>query len=79
MKNTFQYIRTGLLLALLGVSSCSKNFGDINTNPSLVSKPDVKFLLSYSQDKIITYQGTEWVWESMEQLMRFTQHVTSSP
>ena len=79
MKNTFQYIKTGLLLALLGVSSCSKNFGDINTNPSLVAKPDVKFLLSYSQDKIITYQGTEWVWESMEQLMRFTQHVTSSP
>ncbi|WP_142685214.1 SusD/RagB family nutrient-binding outer membrane lipoprotein [Chitinophaga polysaccharea] len=80
MKNTLhQYIRTGLLLALLGSGSCSKNFGDINTNPSLVSKPDVKFLLSYSEDKIITYQGTEWVWESMEQLMRFTQHVTSSP
>jgi hypothetical protein len=66
-------------MALLISSSCRKNFGDINTNPSVVTKPDVRFLLSYSQDKLVTYQGTEWVWESMEQLMRFTQHVTSSP
>lgn len=80
MKNTMnRYIKYCMLLALLGAGSCAKNFGDINTDPSLVSKPDVKFLLSYSQDKIITYQGTEWVYESMEQLMRFTQAVTSSP
>ncbi|CAL1518669.1 SusD/RagB family nutrient-binding outer membrane lipoprotein [Chitinophaga sp. MM2321] len=74
-----RYISACILVTLLGTASCTKNFGDINTNPSVVSKPDVKFLLSYSEDKIITYQGTEWVWESMEQLMRFTQHVTSSP
>lgn len=80
MKNIkHRYIKVCIALALLGAASCSKNFGDINTDPSLVSKPDVKFLLSYSEDKIFTYQGTEWVWESMEQLMRFTQHVTSSP
>ncbi|MBC9914785.1 SusD/RagB family nutrient-binding outer membrane lipoprotein [Chitinophaga varians] len=80
MKNIkHRYIKVCMALALLGAGSCSKNFGDINTDPSVVSKPDVKFLLSYSEDKIFTYQGTEWVWESMEQLMRFTQHVTSSP
>lgn len=80
MKNSVnRYIKYCLLAALLGIASCSKNFGDINTDPSLVTKPDVKFLLTYSQDKIVTYQGTEWVWESMEQLMRFTQSVTSSP
>jgi hypothetical protein len=80
MKNSInRYIKYCLLLALLGSSACSKNFGDINTDPSLVAKPDVKFLLSFSQDKIITYQGTEWVFESMEQLMRFTQSVTTSP
>lgn len=80
MKNIInRYIKYSLLLALLGTSSCKKNFGDINTDPSLVAKPNVKYLLSYSQDKIITYQGTEWVYESMEQLMRFTQSVTTSP
>lgn len=68
-----------LAMILVTAAACEKNFGDINTNPSVVTNPDIKFLLSYSQDKLITYQGTEWVWESMEQLMRFTQHVTSSP
>ena len=80
MKNILKrYMGYGLLLALLGTGACSKNFGDINTDPSLVSTPDVKFLLSYSEDKIVTYRGTEWVYESMEQLMRFSQQVTSSP
>ncbi|NML40099.1 SusD/RagB family nutrient-binding outer membrane lipoprotein [Chitinophaga sp. G-6-1-13] len=80
MKNTkHRYIKVCMALALLGAGSCAKNFGDLNTDPSLVVTPDVKYLLSYSEDKIFTYQGTEWVWESMEQLMRFTQHITSSP
>lgn len=78
-KTTIRYIKAAMIVALLGTSSCSKNFGDINTDPSVVITPDVKYLLSYSEDKLFTYQGTEWVWESMEQLMRVTQHVTSSP
>ncbi|MBN9380549.1 MAG: SusD/RagB family nutrient-binding outer membrane lipoprotein [Chitinophagaceae bacterium] len=69
---------TGSLL-LLGAVSCKKEFGKANTNPSVVTVPDVKFLLTYSENKLITYQGTEWVWESLEQLFRFTQHVTTSP
>lgn len=59
--------------------SCKKNFGTINTDPNIVTKPDIKFLLSYSEDKLITYKGGEWVWEGMEQLWRFTQHITSDP
>ncbi|PSL42860.1 SusD-like starch-binding protein associating with outer membrane [Chitinophaga niastensis] len=79
MKKILNRYTVTCLLLLLTADSCTKNFGDINSSPSVVNKPDVKFLLSYVEDKIITYQGTEWVWESMEQLMRFTQHVTSSP
>lgn len=75
MKN----IKYAILLALLGATGCAKNFGDINTDPSLVSQPDIKYLLSYSEDKMITYQGNEWVYESLEQLMRFTQSITTSP
>lgn len=57
-----------------------KNFGEINTDPSVVVNPDIKFLLSYSQDKMVSsYAGGEWVWESMEQVFRYTQHVTTDP
>ena len=63
----------------LCVSACKKNFGEINTNPNVVITPDVGFLLTYSQEKMITYQYNEWIWESMEQLLRFTQHVTTDP
>src|SRR6476620_10666631 len=59
--------------------SCRKNFGEINTNPSVVTKPDVGFLLTYAEDQIMKYQYTEWIWESMEQLLRFTQHLTTDP
>ncbi|MEO5893477.1 MAG: SusD/RagB family nutrient-binding outer membrane lipoprotein [Ferruginibacter sp.] len=65
------------LAAMTG--SCTKNFGEINTNPSVVTKPDVGFLLTYTEDQIMKYQYTEWIWESMEQLLRFTQHVTTDP
>jgi hypothetical protein len=74
------YIKlAAVITCLVCVSSCKKNFGEINTNPNSVTVPDVKFLFSYSEDRLATYQGTEWIWESMEQLWRFTQHITSDP
>lgn len=72
-------IAAGLIASCSGIISCKKNFAEINTNPSVVTTPDIKFLLTYSEDRIVTYQGTEWVWESMEQLFRFTQHITTDP
>lgn len=60
-------------------SSCTKNFGELNTDPAVVATPDLKFLLSYAEDKMVTYRGTEWVWEDMEQLFLYTQHMTASP
>ena len=79
-KKLSKYVSIVLLIICMGfITSCKKDFGTINTNPSLVTTPDVKFLLSYSEDKLATYKGTEWVWESMEQLWRFTQHITSDP
>ena len=80
MKKRNIYIGVAFLVILLaGASSCSKNFGEINTNPSIVTKPDVGFLLTYAEDQIVKYQYTEWIWESMEQLLRFTQHLTTDP
>lgn len=78
MKKLSVYIAAIALLVITGVS-CKKDFGEINTDPSIVTTPDVKFLLTYAEERMVTYQGTEWVWESMEQLLRYTQHVTADP
>lgn len=78
-KQKLYIIAAGLALVMTGASSCTKKFGEINTNPSVVITPDIGFLLTYAEDKIVTYQYTEWIWESMEQLMRFTQHLTTDP
>ncbi|MEJ0102482.1 MAG: SusD/RagB family nutrient-binding outer membrane lipoprotein [Bacteroidota bacterium] len=72
-----------LLLAFAGSTvlapSCKKDFGEINTDPSVVVNPDIKFLLTYSEDRLASYMGGEYVWETMEQFWRFTQHITSDP
>lgn len=80
MKNykwKINLVNTGLA-ALLFCAGCTKDFGNINTNPSNVTTPDPKFLMTYAEDQMAV-NGTEWVWESFEQLFRFTQHFTSSP
>jgi hypothetical protein len=78
MKKYFKRYLYGMgLFAMVTVVGCKKDFGDINTDPAVVVTPDIKYLLTYSEDKIVTYQGGEWVWEGMEQLLRYSQHVTS--
>ena len=72
-------IAAALAVVVSGASSCKKNFGDINTNPSVVITTDIVFLLTYSEESMMTYQYNEWIWESMEQLLRFTQHITTDP
>src|ERR1700712_2611297 len=78
IRNIYMIGALSVSLAVTGVS-CTKKFGEINTNPSIVTKPDVGFLLTYAEDQLMKYQYTEWIWESMEQLLRFTQHVTTDP
>lgn len=72
-------IAAGLAGLVFGASSCKKNFGEINTNPNVVITPDVGFLLTYAEERMMTYQYNEWIWESMEQLLRLTQHITTDP
>lgn len=79
MTKISAYIAFAGLLVITAGTSCKKNFGEINTDPSIVITPDIKFLFTYSEERMVTYQGTEWVWESMEQLLRYTQHVTTDP
>lgn len=78
MKSVSKYIAV-MGIAALTCGSCTKQFGELNTDPTIVTTPDIKFLLSYSQERLMTYNGGEWIWEGMEQLFRYTQHVTASP
>lgn len=81
MKNILLKWASGAVLAsgLLFASACENDFGDINTDPSVVITPDPKFLFTYSLNSLETYQGAEWIWENLEQLLRFSQHLTTDP
>lgn len=81
MKNILTKCAAGTVLAtgLLWATSCEKDFGDINTDPSIVITPDPKFLFTHSLNSLESYQGTEWIWENLEQLLRFSQHLTTDP
>ncbi|MBE9461595.1 SusD/RagB family nutrient-binding outer membrane lipoprotein [Dyadobacter subterraneus] len=80
MKNiTKKWITTVLIASTLLVSgSCENNFNEINTDPSIVTVPDPKFLFTYSLNNLQS-NGTEWIWENLEQLLRFSQHLTTDP
>ncbi|GAB3908184.1 SusD/RagB family nutrient-binding outer membrane lipoprotein [Larkinella knui] len=68
-----------LASGLFMTTSCKEDFGNINTDPSIVITPDPKYLFTYSLDNLVSYKGTEWVWESLEQTLRFSQHLTTDP
>ncbi|MGX5816940.1 SusD/RagB family nutrient-binding outer membrane lipoprotein [Chitinophaga lutea] len=75
MKRIALYISIGVI----AFSACKKDFAETNTNPNVVSVPDVYSLFVYSLENMESYQGTEWVWENLEQLLRFSQHLTTDP
>ncbi len=81
MKNILTKCAAGTVLAtgLLWATSCEKDFGDINTDPAIVITPDPKFLFTHSLNSLESYQGAEWIWENLEQLLRFSQHLTTDP
>lgn len=64
---------------ILYSTSCTNDFGEINTDPSVVTKPDINALFAYSLENLESYQGTEFIWESLEQLLRYSQHLTTDP
>jgi hypothetical protein len=73
-------LKTGFLgvavAGLLMFTGCKKDFGTINTDPSVVTDPEIKFLLTYSEEAVAGAHTGEWVYEGFEQLLRYTQHFT---
>lgn len=77
MKQLRIYILISATVLLM--NACTKDFENINTDPSVVTSPDINALFAYSLENLESYQGTEWIWENLEQLLRYTQHLTTDP
>lgn len=75
MKKLSLYI----CIAAVACASCRKDFAEINTDPNVVTNPDINALFAFSLENMESYQGTEWIWENLEQLLRFSQHLTTDP
>lgn len=76
MKKYILYI---LLATLSGMfaASCTKDFESINSDKSVVSDIDVKYLFTYSCEWLQNYREGEWVWEDAEQWLRAAQLLTA--
>ena len=76
MKKTILYIILATLTSLFS-NSCTKDFTSTNVDPSIISNVDVRFLFTTSLENL---QGNrEWIWEDLEQLLRYSQLLTSDP
>jgi len=62
---------------ILFSNSCTKDFENINVDPSIVSDVDVRFLFTSSSEKLQTVRVNEWTWEDLEQFLRVSQLLTA--
>lgn len=76
MKKNIIYILIAILTSLLS-NSCTKDFENINVDPSVVSDVDVRFLFTSSLEKLQSVRSGEWTWEDLEQLLRLSQLLTA--
>jgi len=76
MKKNIIYIMLATLTGLFS-ASCTKDFENINSDKSVVSDIDVKYLFTYSCEWLQNYREGEWVWEDAEQWLRAAQLLTA--
>jgi hypothetical protein len=76
MKKNILYIILATLTGLLS-NSCTKDFENINVDPSIVSDVDVRYLFTSSCEKLQTVRSGEWTWEDLEQFLRVSQLLTA--
>ena len=68
-----------ICIILCLIFSCEKDFQKINIDPSIVDEINPDFLLTYSLNNLQQYRGTEWIWEDLEQTLRYSQLLTANP
>ncbi|TKG96578.1 SusD/RagB family nutrient-binding outer membrane lipoprotein [Puteibacter caeruleilacunae] len=62
-----------IVVLMLGIVSCEKDFSEINTDPNTISDPDLRYLFTHSINKMGDYKYTEWFYDNYQYIYRFTQ------
>ena len=59
---------------LLGLSNaCTEDFAEVNTNPGLVTDPQLSHLLTESLCQLGDYQYTEWFYDNYQYISRYSE------
>lgn len=58
-----KYILGAALLSTAGLSSCIQEFADVNTNPSIVTTPDIKYLFTQGLDEFVPSDYYSWFYD----------------
>lgn len=70
-----------IILIFCGLSmlqSCTKEFAELNTDPSVVTSVEVKYLLTYSEDQFQNNSTSEWLYDNFEIALRYSQLMTAT-
>lgn len=79
MKNKiFSIVLTSFVL-LMGLQSCDKDkFADLNSDPSVISQPDVRFLITKSMQEMYNEDYLNWYYTYNNYVFPYSQVLTSS-
>ena len=77
MKNIFYGI---FVLSVLFVTSCSReDFADINSNPSVLEEPDLRFSITKSIEQMYSNDYTVWFYNNFDYVYPWSQVATANP
>lgn len=60
------------------LNSCTSDFVELNTDPTVVTSVDPKYLLTYSQDQFQSNSTSEWLYDSYEIGLRNSQLIVAT-
>lgn len=75
-RKHFIYI-PAIAVALGLLPSCTKDFDSVNTDPQIVTKPNLGQLLTHTEYRLVQYQYTEWYYDNYVSLMPWSQQVVN--
>jgi hypothetical protein len=75
MKRKYYIYIPAIAAALSLLPSCTKDFDTVNTDPQIVTKPNLGQLLTHAEYRLVQYQYTEWFYENYTKLMPWSQQV----
>ncbi|BDD11447.1 hypothetical protein FUAX_38790 (plasmid) [Fulvitalea axinellae] len=69
--------KLALFASLSGaLGACTDDFGDVNTDPNVVTKPELSYMFTHSAFQLGDYKYTEWFYDNYQKIMPWTQMVT---